>query len=119
MGGQEQVQAVVSICRTAAGAVGALASLDEEWKTEAVRRLEDVQEALEAVMDRFFLRTKLCLPLTKKCREAANKLEEAVTTLVAHADEAAQRGFLNALDALEKAVKPLVKRAAMRGMSIT
>lgn len=118
-GGQEQVQAVMSICRATASAVGGLTSLDQELKTDAVSRLEAVQEALDGIMDRFFLRTKLCLPLTKKCGEAAKKLEEAVVELAAHPDEAAQHDFASALGSLEKAVKALVDRAAMRGMSIT
>lgn len=117
--GQDQVQVALEICRNVSGGVRKLTAVEEEWKAEAARRLECVQEVLDGVMDKFFLRTKLCVPFTSRCEKEARRLEETLGGLEAGPSENAQQGFNSALDALEKSAKALEDRSAMRGMAIT
>ena len=117
--GQEQVQAALEICRNASGGMRALTAVEEGWKTEAERKLACVQEVLDSIMDKFFLKTKLCLPFTSRCEEEARGLEETLRGLDARPDGDALQRIISALDALEKAAKALENRSAMQGMAIT
>ena len=96
-----------------------MTAVEEGWKTEAEKRLACVQEVLDSIGEKFFLKTKLCLPFTSKCEEEARRLEEALQGLDARPDGDAQQRITGALDALEKAVKALKSRSDMQGMSIT
>ena len=117
--GQERVQLALGICRSASGGVRGLTVVEQGWKTETSGRLECVQEVLDGVTDRFFLRTKLCLPFAARCEKEARRLEETLQGLKARPDEEAQQRVICALEALEKAANALSERSAMQGMSIT
>ena len=117
--GQEQVQVALKVCQDASEGVRKMTAVEEAWKTEVERRLACVQEGLDGVMDKFFLKTKLCLPFTAKCEQNASGLKETFRGLDPRPDGDAQQRFISALDALEKAVKALVDRSAMQGMTIT
>ena len=117
--GQEQVQVALGMCRDALEGVGKVVAVEESWKTEVGRRLACVQEVLDGVMNKFFLKTKLCLPFTAKCEQNARALEETLRGLGPRPDGDAQQRFMGALDALEKAVKALADRSTMQGMTIT
>ena len=117
--GQEQAQVALEICRNVSDGIKGLTAVEEGWKTEAERKLTCVQEVLDSIVDKFFLRTKLSLPFTLRCEEEARRLEEMLRGLDARADRDAQQRITGALDALEKAVKALENRSAMQGMAIT
>jgi len=117
--GQEQVQVALEICRKASGEVGELALVEQGWNNQVARKLERIHEALDGVKDKFFLRTKLCLPFASRCEKEARRLEETLRPLEARPDEDAQQQFISALDALESAAKALKDRSDMQGMAIT
>ena len=117
--GQEQVQVALDLCQNISGGVRTLTIADDGWKTEVAGRLDRVQQVLDGVKDRFFLRTKLCLPFAARCGREAQRLEEMLRSLDGDADGAAQQRFTGALTALEKAAKALEDRSTMQGMAIT
>ena len=117
--GQDQVHAALEICWSVSEGVGKLAAVQGEWKAETAGRLQHVQEVLDGMRDKFFLRTKLCVPFTARCEKEAGRLGEALGGLEAVPGEDAQQGFDSALAALEKSAKALEDRSAMRGMAIT
>jgi len=117
--GQEQVQVALAVCRNAWGEVGELALAEQVWKNEAAKRLERIDNVLDGVKDKFFLRTKLCLPFASRCEKEARRLEETLRRLEARADENDQQQFISALDSLERAAKALKERSDMQGMAIT
>jgi hypothetical protein len=115
--GPEYVKATLAKIERASTAIGALDDADEDWKTGAQERLAAVAEQLRGTTDRFFLKTRVCLPFARKCDQAAAKLE----TLVGEGGEQApQTAALQAtLAGLEKAARTLDERSMMQGMSIT
>ena len=112
--GPEYVEATLAKVERASTAIGAPAGADAGWKSEAQERLAAVAELLRGTTDRFFLKTRVCLPFARKCDQAADKLE----TLAG--EQAPQETALEAaLAALEKAARTLDERSMMQGMSIT
>ena len=116
--GQDHVAAALAICQSVAEQLGD-SGLPQEARAEALARLGVAQGTLGEVTDRFFLRTKLCLPFAARCEEGAREVAEALEALVSHPDEGAEARLSNALATLEKAVAVLEERSAMRGMAIT
>lgn len=117
--GQDQVQAALDRCCSVSEGVAGLGSVEGEWRAEVTERLEGVRMLLEGMRDRFFLRTRLCVPFTSRCEVEARRLEEALGALEAAPGEGARQGFGSALAAVEKSAKALEERSAMQGMAIT
>ena len=88
--------------------------LDENWRNSAQQRLAAALEALRAMEDRFFLRSRLCLPFAKRCAQQMDKLELALA-----ADVPDSASADSALADLEKAVQVLDDRSGAQGMVIT
>ena len=116
-GGPEYVEATLAKVERASTAIGALAGADAGWKTEAQERLGAVAELLRGTTDRFFLKTRVCLPFARKCDQAALKLEATLEALAG--EGGAQDALEAALAALEKTARTLDERSMMQGMSIT
>lgn len=93
--------------------IGALNGADEGWVADAQGRLAALAELLRGTTDRFFLKTRVCLPFARKCDEAAAGLEALV------AGQGGQAEIEAALVALEKAARTLDERSMMQGMAIT
>ena len=117
--GQEHVQTAISLCRAAAQSIDGLVGAEGEWLDDAKAKLEDVAETLESLKDRFFLRSKLCLPFAAKCARAAGEVERAILTLAASPGDTACQRLSEAIDALAKASRALDERSAMQDMAIT
>ena len=129
--GPEHVEAALKLIQSASDRLSAgtqfpkLEGVREDWRSEAVARLSSTAALLRATMDRFFLKTRLCLPFARRCEDEARKLDALLAELSAQpaADAGgncapAQR--LNAaLQALEQAAKTLDERSLMQGMAIT
>jgi Zn-dependent protease with chaperone function len=111
--GPEYVDATLARIESVSAAIGAFAGVEQEWKTEMQARLAAVAELLQGTTDRFFLKTRVCLPFARKCEQAADALG-ALT-----ADQSGEQQLETALDALEKAARTLDERSMMQGMSIT
>ena len=111
--GPEYVETALEQIEGASKALSALAGVEEGWKSEAQKRLTSVAELLRGTMDRFFLKTRVCLPFARKCERAAGELAERVD------EPASQQKLETALGALEKAARTLDERSMMQGMSIT
>jgi hypothetical protein len=84
---------------------------------DVTARLARVETVLAGMQDRFFLRSKLCLPFATRCEQEAKKLEQVLQgwTAEAHSSRAVQ----DALKSLEQAVKLLDDRSGAQGMVIT
>lgn len=117
--GQDQVQAALSICRNAAEALDGASELGEAWRGEAADRLQGVEELLEGVMPKFFLRTKLSIPFASRCQKAAEGLQGALDELDIRPHHEAQENLTSALAALAKAAKALEDASDTEGMTIT
>jgi hypothetical protein len=92
-------------------------TLDASWRAEMGQRVSKAASALEGLQDRFFLRSRLCLPFAERCAKAAAALGDALTGM--QAGEANDETFDDALAALEKAARALDSRSTMQGMAIT
>jgi hypothetical protein len=117
--GQEHVAAALELIEGASGAIGTLGGGEADWRAAAVARLASTTTLLRAVMDRFFLKTRLCLPFASKCEEEAAKLDALVAELGAELTPDGRTRLDAALTALERAAKTLDERSLMQGMAIT
>ena len=117
--GLEHVEQALERIQSATDAVGKLAGLDENWRTGALARLAATADLLRGTMDRFFLKTRMCLPFARKCEQAAVKLDAVLVELSAGPASDAQPRLTVALEALEKAARTLDERSLMQGMAIT
>jgi len=119
--GPEYVEATLAKLERASTAIGALDGVQESWKAEAQTRLVAVAELLRGMTDRFFLKTRVCLPFARKCDQAALKLEATLEALAGEQGEQAppEAALETALAALEKTARTLDERSMMQGMSIT
>ena len=97
----------------ASQALGALEGVEEGWKSAAQERLASVADLLRGTTDRFFLKTRVCLPFARKCDEAAQVLGALLC------ESGDREKVPAALDALEKAARTLDERSLMQGMAIT
>ena len=117
--GLEHVETALKLIERASDTIGKLGGVKEGWSSEAVARLTSTTALLRAVTDRFFLKTRVCLPFARKCEEEAIKLDALLAELCAQPASDGQDRLDAALEALEKAVKTLDERSLMRGMTIT
>jgi hypothetical protein len=104
---------------SASNRIGRLGDVKESWKTEATARLASTADLLRAALDRFFLKTRLCLPFARKCEDEAKNLDALLAELHAQPVSGGATRLNAALDALEKAAKTLDERSLMQGMTIT
>jgi hypothetical protein len=111
--GPEYVEAALERIEGASAALGALENVDEGWKSEAQERLTSVAGLLQGTTDRFFLKTRVCLPFARKCDEAAQALDALL------AQPGTPQELSAALEALEKTARTLDERSLMQGMAIT
>jgi hypothetical protein len=116
--GQAHVETALALCRSAKEDLSALVEPDQSWVGETIARVEGIEATLEGLKDRFFVRSKLCLPFAARCVAEAEKLEQAVQGLQPES-ESQVADLAAALSALEKAVRALDGRSAMQGMAIT
>ena len=118
--GPEYVEAALERIESASEVIGALEGVEAGWKGKALERLASTEALLRGTADRFYLKTRVCLPFARKCEEAAQALEDALTGRVGVADRATEDGRLDAaLEGLEKAARTLDERSMMQGMAIT
>ena len=97
--GPEYVEATLAKIERISAAIGGAAELEDGWKAGAQGRLAALVELLQGMGDRFFLKTRVCLPFARKCDQAAEGLE----TLVG--EPAGQDKLEAGLVLLEKAVR--------------
>ncbi|MBC7237791.1 MAG: hypothetical protein H5T69_18265 [Chloroflexi bacterium] len=109
--GQEYVAEALVLCQKMAEQLSTLEGLGK-----AKERLVAVADLLQAMEGRFFLRSKLCLPFARRCKEEAERVE---TALAAVSAGAAPASVEEALRALELAAHTLDERSQMQGMAIT
>ena len=81
--GAEYVEATLAKIEGISAAIGGLAGAEDEWKTNAQGRLDALAELLRGMGDRFFLKTRVCLPFARKCDQAAEGLESLVSEALA------------------------------------
>jgi hypothetical protein len=108
--GPEYVEAALGRIQSASEAIGALQGVEAGWRNGVLERLASVEALLRGTTDRFYLKTRVCLPFARKCEEAAQALEGTL---------ADGEGLDAALEALEKAARTLDERSMMQGMAIT
>jgi len=110
--GLEYVEGTLGKMEGISAAIGALTGIEEGTKADMLGRLATIAELLQGTTDRFFLKTRVCLPFARKCEQAAEELEAVVA-------EGGQGQLEGALVALEKAARTLDERSMMQGMAIT
>ena len=111
--GLEHVEAALEHIKGASEAFDALAGVEEGWKSEALERLGSVADLLRGTTDRYFLKTRVCLPFARKCDQAA----QALGALLAESSDL--QALSAALETLEKTARTLDERSMMQGMAIT
>jgi hypothetical protein len=111
--GLEHVEATLERIESASARIGELAGVEEGWQSAVQKRLASVADLLKGTTDRFFLKTRVCLPFARKCDQAAQALEALL------AEAADQEQLSAALEALEKTARVLDERSMMQGMAIT
>lgn len=117
--GVEHVEAALKRIQSVTDAIGELGGVEEGWRAEAVARLTATADLLRTTTDRFFLKSKLCLPFAGRCEQEAGKLDALTAELRAQPAADGQSRLDAALEALEKAAKTLDERSRMQGMAIT
>jgi hypothetical protein len=115
--GLDHVQATIALCQRLSASAVALKGAEEAWTQEIAARLARVQDSLTGMQERFFLRSKLCLPFAARCEQEAKRLEQALAPGVVSPQ--ATRAAQQALAALEQATKVLDDRSNAQGMVIT
>jgi hypothetical protein len=117
--GLEHVEETLALIESVSDKVGKLDGVEEGWRSEAVAQLAATAGLLGAVTDRFFLKTRVCLPFTKRCEDAAKALDVLLAEAPAQLASDDQPRVDAALDRLERVAKTLDERSQMRGMAIT
>lgn len=115
--GLDYVQATIALCQRLTSTLRSLQGIDQPAVEDVMARLAQVEAALTGMQDRFFLRSKLCLPFAVRCEQEAQKLEQTLGAWTA--DVATSRAVQDALKAAEQAVKLLDDRSGAQGMVIT
>ena len=110
--GQEQVVVTLALCQEIARAIEDLTMVDGDWKSAQLAKVRDVAELLEACKDRFFLRSKLCLPFAAKCGRGAAEVLAALERRKAGGDDQAAQRAGEALHGLLRAARALDERSA-------
>ena len=119
MNGQEHVQQALATCVRVKERASNMARTDDSRPTEWTARIDSIAQTLAGLQDRFFVRTKLCLPFAIRCADEARKVEEALAALADARGDDAHRNVLTALSTLERAARALEERSSMDGMAIT
>ena len=117
--GTDHVGAALEGITSAQAKIGQLENVEEQWKGEAVARLDATDALLRGTVDRFFVKTRVCLPFARKCQDAATTLDALLDNCNALPAPEAEHRLDPALEALEKAVRVLDERSLMQGMAIT
>jgi hypothetical protein len=120
--GVAHVEAALELVGRAGEQIERLEGVDEGWRAEAGRKLSEASELLRGTLDRFYLKTKVCLPFARRCEEGAHALEE----LLEEEGERAREGeagrearLMAAIEAAAQAARVLDERSLMQGMAIT
>ena len=112
--GPDHVEAALARMQSAGAALDALEGVEDARKDAFQERLSAASALIEGTTDRYFLKTRVCLPFARKCEEAASALDALLAEPGAR-EEAVE----GALSALEKAARTLDERSMMQGMAIT
>ena len=115
--GLEHVGNALALIVTASAALESLG--DADWRAEVEAKLAASADLLSKMGDRFFLKSRLCLPFARRCEEAAQKLADLLSESGEVLAPDAGSGIRAAADALVKATKTLEERSLMQGMAIT
>ena len=114
--GPEHVQAALARIESASAALADWRSLEDGERVDYRKRLAGAAALIEGTTDRYFLKTRVCLPFARQCEEVATTLD---ALLAKPDDETAKEGLGAAVVALEKAARTLDERSMMQGMAIT
>jgi hypothetical protein len=117
--GSEHVQAALGLIQSVTDGLNGLDGVSESWRAETVGRLGSTADLLRATTERFFLKTRMCLPFARRCEEAAKSLDTLLAELSAESAPDAEQRLTVALGTLEKAARTLDERSLMQGMAIT
>ena len=112
--GEEHVQATLSLCQQAQEHLASTSA-----PADAGQRLAAICSTLILVSERFFIKSRLCLPFAARCEEAAKRMDAALTDWLAQPGTEASQRFESALQSLEKAARTLDDRSTTQGMTIT
>jgi hypothetical protein len=117
--GVAHVEAALELARQASESIGQLEGVDEGWRAEAVGTLSGASDLLRGTLDRFYLKTKVCLPFSRRCQEQAQVLADLLSELGEPAPAGTEQRLQVAIDALAQAARTLDERSLMQGMAIT
>ena len=84
--GSEQIEAALGLIERTSDALGKMDGVKEGWKADALARLASTADLLRETAGRFFIKTKVCLPFTRKCEEAAQALASLMNPQIEVAD---------------------------------
>lgn len=115
--GLDYVQATIALCQRLTSTLGSRRGIDQPAVDDVVARLAQVEATLTGMQDRFFLRSKLCLPFAVRCEQEAIKLEQALGAW--STGEPIPPAVQDVLKSMEQAVKLLDDRSGAQGMVIT
>jgi hypothetical protein len=117
--GVAHVEAALELAGNASTSIGKLEGVDESWRAEAAGTLGEASDLLRGTLDRFYLKTKVCLPFSRRCQEQARVLADLLSELGEPAPAGAEERLQTAIDALAQAARTLDERSLMQGMAIT
>jgi hypothetical protein len=117
--GVAHVEAALELAGNASASIGELQGVDEDWRAEAMETLSGASDLLRGTLDRFYLKTKVCLPFSRRCQEQAQMLLDLLSGLEDPAPEGTEQRLQTAIDALSQAARTLDERSLMQGMAIT
>jgi len=117
--GVAHVEAALELAARAADRISKLGGVDEAWRTGAIDRLSATTDLLRGTTDRFYLKTRVCLPFARRCEEEARVLDGLLAGPSAQDTSDLQPRLAAAMEALVKAARTLDERSLMQGMAIT
>jgi hypothetical protein len=117
--GVTHVEAALELAGHASESIRQLLGVDEAWRTEALNKLDTAAGLLRGTLDRFYLKTKVCLPFARRCQEQAQVLADLLSELEDPAPAGTEQRLQIAIDALSQAARTLDERSLMQGMAIT
>ncbi len=123
--GVAHVEAALELVGQAGERIGKLGGVEESWRAEAVGKLHAAGQLLRGTLDRFYLKTKVCVPFARRCEEGARAVDELLAEARGQQGVGEQRGadaqvrLTAAIDKLAQAARILDERSLMQGMAIT
>jgi hypothetical protein len=117
--GVAHVEAALEKVEHAADGIGGLDGVDEAWRKEAIGKLSAASDLLHATMDRFYLKTRACMPFAQRCEEQARRLDGLLAELGSPPPAGAEPRLDTAIWDLVQAARTLDERSRMQGMAIT